>query len=215
VVESKEIDFSQFANLAIDPSVFSKNTASVSAVVNKGDSPMSEPSKQIIQNKDDSSGVAKMIFIGFVSFVLTIALGVGIGLAWLTWTNQGKDTDKPNIEVASEVTPTPTAEITPTPTVVLDKTTQQILIVNATKKAGYAGQIAKLVEAADFPKTTTANAKGIYDEGVYLLVAEDNANSQALLAEIKTATKLDVVLKTDMTTEDSQKKYTAVLVLAE
>lgn len=213
-VESKEIDFSQFANLAIDPSVFSKNTASVSTIAPKGDSPMSEPNKQVIQNKDDSSGVAKMIFIGFVSFVLTIALGVGLGLAWLTWTNQDKGSDKPNIEVATEVTPTPTAEITPTPTAVLDKTTQQILVVNATKKAGYAGQIAKLVEDSEFPKVSTANAKGIYDEGVYLLVKEDNATSQSLLSAIKTATKLEVVLKVDKSAEDSQDKYSAVLVLA-
>lgn len=205
-VVKPEIDFSQFANLAIDPSVF--NTTA------KGGAPMPEVARPVIQNKDDSSGVVKMIFIGFVSFALTIALGVGLGLAWLTWANQNADSTAPVVEVPSDVAAEPTAAPTAEPEpVVIDKT-QALLVVNATTKAGYAGQIAKLVEAAEFESVTASNAKGIYEEGHYLLVPTIDAAAQALLTELQTATKLSITLQEDASAEDSQDKYAAVLVLA-
>lgn len=95
----------------------------------------------------------------------------------------------------------------------MDKS-QALLVVNATTKAGYAGQIAKLVEAAEFESVSASNAKGIYDAGHYLLVAEIDSAAEALLAELQQATKLEITLQADASAEDSQGEYAAVLVLA-
>jgi hypothetical protein len=114
----------------------------------------------------------------------------------------------------SDAAPEPTTEPTAEPEPVAVDKTQALLVVNATTKAGYAGQIAKLVEDAEFESVAASNAKGIYEEGHYLLVPTIDAAAQALLTELQTATKLSITLQEDASAEDSQDKYAAVLVLA-
>ena len=216
-VEEKEVDFSQFANLALDPSVFDKNQVSTETKqADISDKKPSEtfkiPEKQVIKNQNDGSSVAKMILIGFISFVVTIALGVGIGLAYLQWTNHKTD-NKPVVEVEPSVTPEVTP--TPTPTIEINKADYKILVVNATTKAGYASTIANKVKEAKFEDVSAKNAKGIYEAGDYLLVKEDNASNSALLKELETATSLTLSLKTDIEDEDSAGTYNAVLVLGQ
>ncbi|MPN04488.1 hypothetical protein SDC9_151729 [bioreactor metagenome] len=150
-----------------------------------------------------------MIFIGLLSFVLTVALGVGLGMAYLHYTeNAGSASPSPTPTVVAEaVTPTPT------PKVELTKADYKLLVVNATAKAGYAGTIAKKIEAADFPTVAAANAKGDYEAKDYLLVETEDASAAALLAELNTATGLDLQLSTQKSQEDSSGKYDAVVVL--
>lgn len=208
--EEKEVDFSQFANLAIDPSVFDKSKKE-----EKGETKMNDlPEKKLIKNQDDGSSIAKMIFIGFLSFVVTIALGVGIGLAYLQWTNHQENT-KPVVEV--EPSPTPAVEVTSTPAPLpeINKADYKILVANATTKAGYATTVANKVKAAEFTSVTPQNAKGIYEAGDYLLVKEDSPANQALLKELETATGLTLTLETGIDKEVSNDAYNAVLVLGQ
>lgn len=216
-VEEKEIDFSQFANLALDPSVFDKNQMSSDAQKpektdkDKEESKlMQTPEKKVIKNQNDGASITKMIFIGFLSFVVTIALGVGIGLAYLQWTNHSID-NQPVVEVEPSVTP----EATPTPSIEINKADYKILVVNATTKAGYASTIADKVKEAEFEDVSAKNAKGIYEAADYLLVKEDNASSSALLKELEAATDLTLTLNTDIKDEDSAGTYDAVLVLGQ
>lgn len=216
-IEEKEVDFSQFANLALDPSVFDKSQVSAdddksSKTEKEGKKMPQLPEKKVIKNHNDGSSVAKMILIGFISFVVTIALGVGIGLAYLQWTNHNTD-NKPVVEVQPSVTPEATP--TPTPSIAINKAEVKLLIVNATTKAGYASTIATKVKEAKFEDVSAKNAKGIYEKGDYLLVKEDNASNAALLKELETATSLTLVLKTDIEDEDSAGTYNAVLVLGQ
>ncbi len=218
--EEKEIDFSQLANLAIDPTVFNKNRESLhsdkSAKDGKGEMKMTDlPEKKIIKNQDDGSSVTKMILIGFLSFAVTIALGVGIGLAYLQWTNRNEDST-PVVEVEPDTSTVVEVTATPTPLVEINKDDYKILVVNATTKAGYATTIAAKVRDADFANVTAKNAKETYDKGDYLLVKEDNANSRALLKELEQATSLTLTLQTDIEKEDSSAASTsAVLVLGQ
>lgn len=216
VTEEKEIDFSQFANLALDPSVFEKKANDqVGGSINKQKQPMSEnnlPNKVVIKNQNDGGGVAKMIFIGFLSFVITIALGVGIGMAYLQFSNSKEDT-KPVVELEPTVTPEIEEVATPAPLPEIDKADYKLLVVNATTKAGYAGTVATKVRAADFKEVEAKNAKGIYEEMDYLLVKEDTPTNQALLKELEAATGLKLTLSTEIEEEDSAGAYDAVLVL--
>lgn len=216
-IEEKEVDFSQFANLALDPSVFDKNQ--MSSDDKKSDKTDKEegkamqlPEKKVIKNKNDGASITKMIFIGFLSFVVTIALGVGIGLAYLQWTNRSVDS-KPVVEVEPSVTPEATP--TPTPTIEINKADYKILVVNATTKAGYASTIANLIKEAKFEDVSAKNARGVYEAGDYLLVKEDNASNSALLKELETATDLTLTLSTDIEDEDSAGTYDAVVVLGQ
>ncbi len=63
------------------------------------------------------------------------------------------------------------------------------------------------------------HAKGEYEEGNYLLLndltAEQEASSQALLAEIEQITELDWQLADGIAVEDADGNYQAVLVLAQ
>jgi len=215
-VMEKEIDFSQFANLALDPSVFEKksNNSTTGSISNQKQ-PMQENNLQgkvVIKNQNDGGGVAKMIFIGFLSFVITIALGVGLGMAYLQFSNSREDT-KPIVELEPSVTPEVEQVATPTPLPEINKADYKLLVVNATTKAGYAGTMATKVREADFPEVEAKNAKGIYEEADYLLVKEDTPTNQALLKELETATGLTLILSTEIEEEDSASAYDAVLVL--
>lgn len=215
ITEEKEIDFSQFANLALDPSVFEKKAEVVDdKAQSKQEMTMPEnlPNKVVIKNQNDGGGVAKMIFIGFLSFVITIALGVGLGMAYLQFSNSKEDT-KPVVELEPTVTPEVEEVATPAPLPEIDKADYKLLVVNATTKAGYAGTVATKVRAADFKEVEAKNAKGIYEEMDYLLVKEDTPANQALLKELETATGLKLTLSTEIEEEDSAGAYDAVLVL--
>lgn len=217
--EEKEIDFSQFANLALDPSVFDKNQITKTpnlqeSTQEKVKQNMSNTERQVIKNPNDGSSVGKMIIIGFLSFLVTIALGVGIGLAYLHWTNQ-QIASKPVVEVEPSPTLTITPTATPTPSPTIDKTAYKILVVNATTKAGYASAIVNKIKAAKFENVNAKNAKGIYDKGDYLLVKTEDASSAALLKELETATALSLNIKTSIQDEDSANAYDAVVVLGQ
>ena len=212
VESTKEVDLAQFANLAIDPSVAGKKTTEEKD--DKKEVKMETPKKELIKNKDEAGGMTKMIFIGFLSFIVTVALGVGIGLAYLKFSgNQGEQLDEPVAEV--EVTATPTPEATPEPLPEINPEDFDLLVVNATTKAGYAGTTADDLETAGFVGVDAKNAKGIYEDGNYLLVVEDTKENEALLEEVESATDLIFELKIGMEEEDSSGVYSAVVVLSE
>ena len=212
VESTKEVDLAQFANLAIDPSVAGKKTTEEKD--DKKEVKMETPKKELIKNKDEAGGMTKMIFIGFLSFIVTVALGVGIGLAYLKFSgNQEEQLDEPVAEV--EVTATPTPEATPEPLPEINPEDFDLLVVNATTKAGYAGTTADDLETAGFVGVDAKNAKGIYEDGNYLLVVEDTKENEALLEEVESATDLIFELKIGMEEEDSSGVYSAVVVLSE
>lgn len=211
--EAAEINLAQFTNLAVDPSVLNKKEAKKTS-----DKESEMPSvKPVIKNSSEGTGVLKMIIIALLSFALTVALGVGIGYGVLQLTN--KQAPKINVgdeaaETAQEPEPSPTPE-----PVVINKEDYQLLVVNATIKAGYAGTIANDLEDAGFIDVAAANASGEYEEGNYLLLSdlgeEQEASNQALLAEIEEITELDWQLSDEITVEDADGDYQAVLVLAQ
>jgi hypothetical protein len=95
----------------------------------------------------------------------------------------------------------------------VDKTAVGILIVNATTKAGYAGQIQTKLKTAEFKKVDTGNAKGDYkDKGNFVYMKKENT---ALLAAMEKATELKLTATNSAKVEDTAGKYDAVLVLAE
>lgn len=212
--EETEINLAQFTNLAVDPSVLNKKAAKKS---NDKESTMSNV-KPVIKNSSEGSGVLKMIIIALLSFVLTVALGVGIGYGVLQLTNKQEVPEVDISDEAAKVTEEPAPSPTPEP-VVINKEDYQLLVVNATAKAGYAGTIANTLEEAGFVDVVAANAKGEYEEGNYLLLndltAEQEASSQALLAEIEQITELDWQLADGIAVEDADGNYQAVLVLAQ
>ncbi len=215
--EEKEVDFSQFANLALDPSVFNKSKQSPTEEKpvedRKGDMRLTDlPEKKIIKNQNDGSSVTKMIFIGLLSFIVTIALGVGIGLAYLQWTNRSGNA-KPVVEVEPSTVPVAVATATPAPLPTINKDDYKLLVVNATTKAGYASTIVAKVKEGGFKDVAAKNAKGIYEAGDYLLVKEDSPSNQALLKELEKATSLTLTLKADIEKEDTSSSSSAVIVL--
>lgn len=179
--------------------------------------PSSQPSGTI-KNKSGVRNMLKMIFITIAVFFVTVAVGIGVGMAILRVSG---DTDvaeqSPITDETTEESPQeePEPSPTPEPTAELDKSEVSLLVVNATTKAGYAGTVSDDLEAGEFDDVTASNAKGEYEEtGVFLLLDEEN---QALVDAVAEATDLKVtaLVGEEKETEDPSGKYTAVLVLAE
>ncbi len=203
--EVKEVDLRQFmSEETTEPKAEVKETAVVEKVAEQS-------KKQVIKNDTGINNMVKMVFVALVSFFITVGIGLGIGLGFLTFTNnQQANNNAPQTPVA-EVSPTaePTTEPTSEP---IDRTKYSVLVVNATTKAGYAGEIATVLEEAGFEDVTAANAKGDYDEGNFVLA---NTEEAELLKTLASDTDLTFSFLADKEVEDSADKYDFVIVLAE
>lgn len=181
--------------------------------------PVVKDKPPVIKNKSGTGNMLKMIFITLAVFSATVAVGVAIGLGVLSWSNQGGTTEAP-----TEVTPSPLAQIeeSPQPTASPDSTATasatintedtDVLVVNATTTAGYAGSTKTKLDNADYGTVRAANARGDYEPGTYVLMEEENPE---LIAALERVTGLELEFTTGYATEDPQGTYTAVIVLAE
>lgn len=169
--------------------------------------------KRIIKNKSGVTTMLKMVFITLAVFFATVAVGVGVGLGLLSLTSKDTPESTPIVE---EATPTPVASSapspSPSPTPELKVADLSILVVNATTKAGYAGQFADKLETAEFGTVDVGNAKGEYEEGYYVLMTEENDKLEELLEK---TLDLDLTYSDEISTEDAKETYDAVIVLAE
>jgi hypothetical protein len=169
-----------------------------------------EKTKKLIKNKNQTKTMLKMIFVTLAVFFATVAVGIGIGLGVLQLTQPSTTEEplSPIVEVSPSPSPSPSPSVSPNPEI--DTANLSILVVNATTKAGYAGEIAD--KLTDFDTVKAGNAKGDYEPGLYVLMAEDN---QALITVLESATEQKYTFKEKEEIEDPQNQYDAVIVLAE
>lgn len=171
------------------------------------------------QEKNKTKGnktMLRMLFITLAVFFATVAIGIGIGLLILNVTNSNSDAPETPVVITQdqqtdEASAAAQAEPTATPAAELDRAEYDILIVNATTKAGYAGTFKTALEEAKYKSVTAANAKGEYEEGLYVLMPEED---KALVDALAEDTELDLVFAEGYKTEDAAEKYNAVVVLA-
>mgnify|MGYP005838099369 CR=1 FL=1 len=169
----------------------------------------SQKPPQIIKNKDKTKTMLKMVFVTLAVFFTTVAVGIGIGLGVLRLTQPSTNEEPLNPVVATSPSPIPSPTPSPSPVPEIDTTQLSVLVVNATTKAGYAGEIADLL--TDFESVKAGNAKGDYDPGLYVLMNQENS---ALISELETTTELEYVYQEKDSVEDPKDQYDAVIVLA-
>jgi hypothetical protein len=165
--------------------------------------------KKVIKNDAGVNSMVKMVFVALVSFFITVGIGLGIGLGFLSFTNN-QSTDDQQTQV-SETAPSPEPTVEPTLEPV-NREEYSVLIVNATTRAGYAGEVAADLKEAGFTDVEAANAKGDYDEGNFILISEEN---EALTTTLDSDTGLSFKYLEDKEVEDPSEEYDFVVVLAE
>jgi len=165
--------------------------------------------KKVIKNDAGVNSMVKMVFVALVSFFITVGIGLGIGLGFLSFTNN-QSTDGQQAQV-TETAPSPEPTVEPTLEPV-NREEYSVLVVNATTKAGYAGEIATKLEDAGFTDVSATNAKGDYDEGNFILITEEN---ESLVTTLDSDTGLSFKYLKDKEVEDPSDKYDFVVVLAE
>lgn len=174
---------------------------------------MPDTTSPVIKNQSGAGNLVKLLLITLSVFVAVVAIGVGVGLGWLSLSN--KETTTPIVEPQVEVVPTPAEEPEPTPTpevAEIDLSTLDILVVNATTKAGYAGTIKQTLDKAGVKSATAGNAKADYEseaDGLVLSPEQD----QALVVALSEATGLKLEYAEGYSSEDPTAKYSAVVVL--
>lgn len=204
--ESEKDALSQFAVVEDEKEVTEESKSDM-----KEEKVTKEVKPEVIKNKTGVNSMLKMVFVSLSVFFLTVAIGVGLGLGYISMSNK-EEAVQPEVmeeEVTEEVAE---ASPTPSPEPEIDKETVEILVVNATSKAGYAGTIKKLLTADDFIEVDAGNSKGDYDEGNYILMSEEN---KGLISLIEKATDLEFEFSDEIKTEDIKGSYDAVVVLAE
>lgn len=204
-----EVDLSQFAQQS--------SSINLSEPMNNQTTPVQPVSKPVIKNQSGIGNMVKMIVITLVVFAITVAVGVGVGLTILTLTNKQDSSDSSNITVSPPPESiTPVAEPSPTPVASASAVVREeldILIVNATGKAGYAGTFKTKLDAKEYKSVKTGNAKGDYETGNYVLMPEENTS---LLEALSEDLGLDLTYQEEgYATEDSTSTNDAVVVLAE
>lgn len=199
----------------VDVSQFAQQSAAAPSTTAPAQ-PVTE--KKVIKNKSGVQSMLKMVFITLAVFAVTVAVGIGVGMGILSFSEKDEQ-PAPVPEVVQE-TAMPEESAVPESTesaepaaAEVDVSEMSILVVNATGKAGYAGEIKSLLDDAEFKTVAASNAKGEYEEGVFLLMREEVPGLVEYVAE---AVELDVKEGTeDSTIEDTKEAYDAVLVLAD
>ena len=88
---------------------------------------------------------------------------------------------------------------------------QKVLVVNATDKAGYAGQIRTKLATGGFKAVTAGNAKGTYTtEGDFIF---QKAADETAIAAYEKASGLTLTTVEDADDEDPQGTYDVVIIL--
>lgn len=188
----------------------------------------SSKNTKVLKNNDGTGSFIKLFLIGLGSFVLTIAIGVGVGYGLLhisqpstdpieepqvEWTDSEDGVDETDqlgengeIDVEDETVDEVESEIR------IDRSEYSLRVVNATTRAGYAGTIASALEEAGFPTVDAKNAVEDYEAGVYVLMEEESADLISVLSE-----DLDLELSylEGVEAEDPRGEFDAVVVLAE
>jgi len=199
-----EIDLAQFVDVSTKSGGMSKKETA------EKPQPKPKKRKKIVKNNDGIGSLVKVILIGIISFAVTVGVGVGIGFGVLKLTENKQSIETPVVD-ETEVTLTEAPEPTATPAPEIDKEELSIKVVNATTKAGYAGTNSSKLEDAGYGEVVAKNALGEYDEGVYLLMPEEN---EALVKAVAEDLEMEVGYAEGYETEDPNEEYDAVLVLA-
>jgi len=169
--------------------------------------------KQTIKNDDGTGNLFKVILVGFGTIVLTVAIGVTIGFSVFKLFQPGSTRtsipEEPEIQVEE---PEPVEEPSPTPMPEADRESYSIKVVNATTKAGYAGQFANSLKEKGYAKVEAKNAVDDYEPGYYLLMTE---RDDVLLTTLEQDLEVELSFSPEIVTEDPQEQFDAVLVLAE
>lgn len=211
--DDEDVDLSQFAGHAVSAETSREERepdAFADSEQKNRESEVKTKPKQVIKNKSGVGAMLRMIFITLSVFAVTVALGVGVGLGLISWTSESNQTPSPS--PTAQVAPTPEPTPTPTPAPVVVKEDLNILVVNATTKAGYAGTIKADLDEAEYGRVTAANAEGDYETGNFVLMSEEN---QALVEALSEDTGLSLTFAEGVATEDPSDQYDAVIVLAE
>ena len=216
-VADKGVDLSQFAPTSPPPSTTAGQVSPQVAVATPAS--VVPPTTTIptkpkpIKNQTGVSSMMKMIIVIVIAFIVTVSIGLGAGYFFLN--RSGGESSTPTPTPTPEVAVvTPTAE--PTPTLApVDPSTVSVLVINATTKAGYAGQISAKLNEAGFTETSTGNAKGEYATASANLVMMPEEDP-GLVSSLSTATGLSLTFsKEGLTTEDPKGAYEAVIVLTQ
>lgn len=200
--------------LAVDLSKFSSNSQVKNLSGTQAES-MNDKTimKKTIKNDDGTKNLFKVILVGFGSFVLTIAIGVGIGFGVLKLSqpNSIRTPVSNEPELANEEVE-PTEAPTPTPLPEAERENYAIKVVNATTKAGYAGEFAATLTEKAYKEVEAKNAVGDYEPGYYLLMTE---RDDLLIETMQQDLDIELTYSEEIATEDPQEEFDAVLVLAE
>ncbi len=200
--EEDDIDLSMFTSTP--PTTFEKKEEPVAKTEKASIS-----KKEVLKNNDGTSSFIKVFLIGLGSFLLTVAIGVGIGAGLLKLSQPSQQTEEPQVEWTE---PEQVEEPEPTPKIEVDRSEYTIRVVNATPKAGYAGQIASVLKEKEYAKVDAKNAVEDYEPGIYLLMNEEVVG---LLEVISEDLELEISFVEGAEAEDPSDEYDAVVVLAE
>lgn len=213
----ERVDLTQFVPATPPPSTATNQVspqAAVTTPVSVVPPATAAPTKpKPIKNQTGVSSMMKMIIVIVIAFVVTVSIGLGAGYFLLN--RSGGETPTPTPTPTPETTAvTPTTE--PTPTLApVDPAEVSVLVINATTKAGYAGQISTKLNEAGFTETSTGNAKGEYATASANLVMMPEENP-SLVSSLSTASGLSLTFSEEgLATEDPEGTYDAVIVLTQ
>lgn len=204
--KDEDIDLSQFASHS--PAAM---TSELDKPEIKPDEAIVTKKKEVIKNSSGIGNMLKMVFITLAVFAITVAVGVGAGLTLISMNSKDKPTPTSSPVAEIQSTPEPTTDASASPSATIKPEEINVLIVNATTKAGYAGTFKASLDEAGYGQVRAANARGEYDEGTYILMPEENSD---LITQLAKDAKLELDFAEGYLTEDPSKQYDAVIVLA-
>lgn len=219
------------SNQTSDLNMAAVAAAHISDLPDSSENAIVEKATPIIKNQSAIAPMLNMFFIGLSVFFATIGIGIAVGASILginMFAPFGSSNETQLIQPVDEIEtetidemglsldelelPNEEPSFEPEP---FQAETISLLIVNATTKAGYAGQIQRSLNTIDFKTVDARNARGEYEPGIYLLVNDSFELTAELQELLEQELDLTLIVQTDILVEDSTKTYDAIIVLAE
>jgi hypothetical protein len=202
-----DVDLKKFASVSVE----TEKDQDVTPVMNK----KSTRSQKVLKNNDGTGSFLKVFLIGLGSFVLTVAIGVGVGYGLLQLSQPTTEPiEEPQVEWTEPVDDAEDIEEEAEEEQVeeIDRAEYSLRVVNATTRAGYAGTIASTLEEAGFSTVDAKNAAEDYEPGNYVLMEEESPELLSILSE---DLDLELSFLEGYEAEDPRGDFDAVIVLGE
>lgn len=183
-----------------------------SSATTESHAPATSPLVKAVSLNKKKRNLFSYIILGTVIALIVAVVGGGVIVSRQAMESAPAPTPTPDQQAVVAATPSPTPTPTPLP---IAKDDVDILVVNATGKAGYAGATSTKLKEAGYENVSAANARSTYEDAGTFIMIKDATEMVGIDKQIATDAKITLQTIDYDKTENPSERYDVIIVLNE